>query len=138
MTVKELLESIDWDPLRMQLGLDSMFSHPSLIGPPSTLVVLELRGCKRFVDVDQFLQESRSIFPVAEFRKRLTQAALELFTYEIVSAILTHEHLADVAERRGDIAGADAWRMVVEALDTAKRAAEKAGQQQTWDVEAAE
>lgn len=138
MTVKELLAAIDSDTLQFQLGLDAMSAQASVIGPPTVHVVLELRGCKRFIDVGEFLQESRSIFPVVEFRKRLIQAALDLFRDWIESAKSTHEHLVDVAERRGDIAGADAWRVVIEALDTAKRAAEVAGKQQTWDVEPTE
>lgn len=43
-----------------------------------------------------------------------------------------YEDLAKAADERGDVAGADAWRIAVDAIETALACSDRASRQQTW------
>lgn len=49
-------------------------------------------------------------------------------------ALGMYHKMAMTAEKRGDVAGADAWRIAFDAVETAMKVGEKSGTQQTWSV----
>lgn len=132
MQANELIAVIadELHDLEFELGLDAI-----VVETPT--LTLRLRTYETQIDASQPSLQS-SIFPVRELKRRIRMHAVVLVAESLDGPRTDFARMAALAEDRGDIAGADAWRVVIEALDTAKRAAEKAGQQQTWDVEVTE
>lgn len=55
-----------------------------------------------------------------------------------MNARIDCERLAEQADKRGDIAGADAWRTALLAIEHADDEAKRARERQTWKGEMAE
>lgn len=133
MTGRDLIPAFDWESFENGLSSEVDLLLPGNVGLP--LVELRLKAnLSRLVDLNSEAIQS-AILPLDTLRRQLLIASAELPQLPLEVAANYLGWLATLADKRGDVAGADAWRLVVEAIDNAKRIAAMAVAQQTWDVD---
>ncbi len=137
------LADADWTAIASGLGLDRIATFRV---PASCTTVIRAWIGDRFADraledsiaedmqrpVDAMVEALRSLVDELEGRRKREHPAFGM--NHLGMAMASYKRLVEDAEKRGDVAGADAWRVVIDAVEHAEGVAQRAREQQTWRV----
>ncbi len=141
--MRAFIAGFDWSTIAASLELTKIAAHRV---PESTTVIVRawLRDsyADRVID-DDTLEDTQHPMDIVtdvlrgladELHGRRKREHPAYGMNHLGMAMASYVRLAEDADKRGDPAGADAWRIVIDAIEHAENVARKSRERQTWRV----